>query len=72
MLRVIAGPDGIDPYVPRDADRRPGRDVSIAGMKILLSEDTSYINVSPRAARRADAGGRGAPSRRRDRRGSRS
>ncbi len=52
MLRVIAGPDGIDPYV-REMPIGDPADVSIAGMKVLLSEGTSYVNVSRelRAAR---------------------
>ena len=52
MLKVIAGPDGIDPYM-RDVQLGDPADVSIKGMKILLSEGTSYINVSRelRAAR---------------------
>ncbi|MDP2712697.1 MAG: amidase [Solirubrobacteraceae bacterium] len=52
MLKVIAGPDGIDPYM-RDVELGDPADVSIAGMKVLLSENTSYINVSRelRAAR---------------------
>jgi fatty acid amide hydrolase 2 len=56
MLRVIAGPDGIDPYAVKKPIGDPA-DVSIAGMKVLLSEDTSYIKVSRelRAARRRAA-----------------
>ena len=52
MLRVIAGPDGVDPYV-RDAVIGDPAAVSIADTKILLSEDTSYVPVSRelRAAR---------------------
>ncbi|MGH2839850.1 MAG: amidase [Solirubrobacteraceae bacterium] len=52
MLRVIAGPDGADPYA-RDAHIGDPADVSIAGTKILLSENTSFIPVSKelRAAR---------------------
>jgi fatty acid amide hydrolase 2 len=52
MLRVIAGPDGIDPYAVKMPIGDPA-DVPIAGMKILLSADTSYIKVSRelRAAR---------------------
>ncbi len=52
MLEVIAGQDGIDPYV-RDVQLGDPADVSIEGMRILLSEGTSYINVSRelRAAR---------------------
>jgi fatty acid amide hydrolase 2 len=52
MLRVIAGPDGIDPYV-REMPIGDPADAPIKGMKILLSEDTSYIKVSRelRAAR---------------------
>ncbi|HEV2059870.1 MAG TPA: amidase [Solirubrobacteraceae bacterium] len=52
MLKVLAGPDGIDPYV-REVQLGDPADVSIAGLKILLSERTSYKNVSRelRAAR---------------------
>ena len=52
MLRVIAGPDGIDPYM-RDVTIGDPADVSIADTKILLSEDTSFVPVSRelRAAR---------------------
>ena len=52
MLRVIAGPDGIDPYM-REAVIGAPADVSIADTKILLSEDTSFVPVSRelRAAR---------------------
>jgi fatty acid amide hydrolase 2 len=52
MLKVIAGQDGIDPYM-RDVQLGDPADVSIEGMRILLSEGTSYINVSRelRAAR---------------------
>ena len=52
MLRVIAGPDGIDPYA-REATLGHPASVSIADTRILLSEDTSYVPVSRemRAAR---------------------
>ncbi len=52
MLRVIAGPDNIDPYA-REMPIGDPDDAPIAGMKVLLSEDTSYIKVSRelRAAR---------------------
>jgi fatty acid amide hydrolase 2 len=52
MLRVIAGPDGIDPYATEMTIGDPA-DVSIADTTILLSEDTSYVPVSRelRAAR---------------------
>jgi fatty acid amide hydrolase 2 len=52
MLKVIAGRDGIDPYM-RDVTLQDPADVSIAGLKVLLSEGTSYVNVSRelRAAR---------------------
>ena len=52
MLKVLAGPDGIDPYM-RDVQLGDPAEVSIAGLKVLLSEGTSYINVSRelRAAR---------------------
>ena len=52
MLRVIAGPDGIDPYA-REMPIGDPADVSIAGLKVLMSEGTSYIKVSRelRAAR---------------------
>jgi fatty acid amide hydrolase 2 len=56
MLKVIAGPDGIDPYV-REMPIGDPADISLADTKILLSEDTSYIQVSRelRAARLAAA-----------------
>ena len=52
MLKVIAGPDGIDQHM-REVTLEDPADVRIAGMKIMLSEGTSYINVSRelRAAR---------------------
>jgi fatty acid amide hydrolase 2 len=52
MLRVIAGPDGIDPHM-REVTIGDPADVSIADTKILLSEDTSFVPVSRelRAAR---------------------
>ena len=52
MLKIIAGPDGIDPYA-REATLGDPADVSIEGMRVLVSEDTSYIQVSRelRAAR---------------------
>ena len=52
MLRVIAGPDSVDPYV-RDMPIGDPADAPIAGMRVLLSEDTSYVQVSRelRAAR---------------------
>lgn len=52
LLRVIAGPDGIDPYA-REATIGDPADVPIKGMRILLSESSSYIPVSRelRAAR---------------------
>jgi len=52
MLRVIAGPDGIDPYA-REMPIGDPAGVSLDETRILLSEDTSYVNVSRelRAAR---------------------
>jgi fatty acid amide hydrolase 2 len=52
MLRVIAGPDGVDPYV-REMPIGDPADVLIGGTRILLSEDASYVDVSRelRAAR---------------------
>ena len=52
FLRVIAGPDGIDPYA-REASIGDPADVPISGMRVLLSEGSSYIPVSRelRAAR---------------------
>jgi len=52
MLRVIAGPDGVDPYA-HDMPIGDPADVPIAGMRVLLSEATSYVQVSRelRAAR---------------------
>jgi fatty acid amide hydrolase 2 len=56
MLRVIAGPDGIDPYAVPTPLGDPA-DVPIAGMRVLLSEGTSYIRASRelRAARQRAA-----------------
>jgi fatty acid amide hydrolase 2 len=52
VLRIIAGPDGVDPYA-REAQLGDPADVSIAETPILLSEDSSYVPVSRelRAAR---------------------
>jgi len=52
MLKVIAGPDGVDPYA-REMPIGDPADVPIAGMRVLLSESTSYLQVSRelRAAR---------------------
>jgi len=52
VLRVIAGPDGIDPYA-REAVIGDPAAVSMRGLRILLSEHSSYIPVSRelRAAR---------------------
>ncbi len=52
MLRIIAGPDGIDPYA-REAQIGDPATVDIARTRILISEDSSYIQVSRelRAAR---------------------
>jgi fatty acid amide hydrolase 2 len=52
VLKVIAGPDGIDPYA-REAQLGDPDDVSIADTPILLSEESSFIPVSRelRAAR---------------------
>ncbi|HTN24584.1 MAG TPA: amidase [Solirubrobacteraceae bacterium] len=45
FLKIIAGPDGIDPYVRTAAIGDPA-DVSIADLRILLSEDSSFKQVS--------------------------
>lgn len=52
MLRVIAGPDGIDPHMRETTIGDPAA-VDIAETTILLSEDTSFVPVSRelRAAR---------------------
>ena len=52
MLRVIAGSDGVDPYVRETTIGDPAA-VDIATTKILVSEDTSFVPVSRelRAAR---------------------
>jgi fatty acid amide hydrolase 2 len=52
MLKVIAGKDGVDKYM-RDVTLGDPADVSIEGMKVLLSEGMSYFRVSRemRAAR---------------------
>ncbi|MEA2131359.1 MAG: aspartyl-tRNA(Asn)/glutamyl-tRNA(Gln) amidotransferase subunit [Solirubrobacteraceae bacterium] len=51
-LRIIAGPDGVDPYA-RTTQLGDPADVSIADTPILLSEDSSFKQVSRemRAAR---------------------
>jgi fatty acid amide hydrolase 2 len=51
VLRIIAGKDGVDPYV-RTAEIGDPAGVSIADTRILLSEDASYKQVS-RELRRA-------------------
>lgn len=45
MLRVIAGPDGVDPYAV-DMPIGDPADVSMRGLKVLVSEGTSYVKVS--------------------------
>jgi fatty acid amide hydrolase 2 len=52
MLKVIAGKDGVDKYM-RDVTLGDPADVSIEGMKVLLSEGMSYFRGSRemRAAR---------------------
>jgi len=52
MLRVIAGPDGVDPYVRETTIGDPAA-VDIADTTILISADTSFVPVSRelRAAR---------------------
>jgi len=45
VLRIIAGKDGVDPYVRTAAIGDPA-DVCIADTRILLSEDTSFKQVS--------------------------
>ncbi len=52
MLRVIAGPDGVDPYARAQPIGDPD-DVQLDGLRVLLSEDSSYLQVSKelRAAR---------------------
>jgi fatty acid amide hydrolase 2 len=52
VLRIIAGPDGVDPYA-RTAQLGDPADVSIADTRILLSEGSSFKQVSRemRAAR---------------------
>ncbi len=45
FLRIIAGPDGVDPYA-RTATIGDPADVSIAGTRILLSEESSFKQVS--------------------------
>jgi len=53
MLRIIAGPDGVDPYVRQTTIGDPA-EIDIAGTKILVSEDTSFVPVS-RELRAAEA-----------------
>jgi fatty acid amide hydrolase 2 len=45
FLRIIAGPDGMDPYT-RSAALGDPADVSIADTRILLSEESSFKQVS--------------------------
>jgi fatty acid amide hydrolase 2 len=45
VLRILAGPDGVDPYV-RTATLGDPAEVSIADTKVLLSEDASFKQVS--------------------------
>jgi fatty acid amide hydrolase 2 len=45
VLRLIAGPDGVDPYA-RTAELGDPADVSIAGTRVLVSEDSSFKQVS--------------------------
>jgi fatty acid amide hydrolase 2 len=45
VLKIIAGPDGIDPYARASVIGDPA-DVSIADTKILVSADSSYKQVS--------------------------
>jgi fatty acid amide hydrolase 2 len=45
FLKIIAGPDGVDPYV-RTAEIGDPADVSIDGMRVLLSSDSSFKQVS--------------------------
>ena len=52
MLRVIAGPDGIDPYV-REMPIGDPADVSIAGMRVLHERGHVVHQGQPRAARGA-------------------
>ncbi len=44
IVRVLAGPDGIDPYC-YEQPIGDEADVSIAGLRVLISEDTSYVKV---------------------------
>lgn len=52
LLKILAGPDGVDQYARTGPIGDPA-DVSIAGTRILLSEDASFVQVSRelRAAR---------------------
>jgi fatty acid amide hydrolase 2 len=45
VLRIIAGPDGVDPYAPGGEIGDPA-DVSIADTTVLLSAETSFKQVS--------------------------
>ena len=44
LLRIVAGPDGIDPYT-REVELGDPADVSLDGLPVVLAEDTSYVPV---------------------------
>jgi Asp-tRNA(Asn)/Glu-tRNA(Gln) amidotransferase A subunit family amidase len=65
VLRIIAGPDGIDPYT-REVELGEPEDVSLDGLPVVLAEETSFVparrelrEARERAAQAlADAGAR--------------
>jgi fatty acid amide hydrolase 2 len=44
MLRLLAGPDGVDPYT-REVELGDPADVSLAGLPVVISEETSIFPV---------------------------
>jgi Asp-tRNA(Asn)/Glu-tRNA(Gln) amidotransferase A subunit family amidase len=42
MLRIVAGPDGVDPFT-REIEWGDPADVSFEGMPVVISEETSYF-----------------------------
>jgi fatty acid amide hydrolase 2 len=65
VLRILAGPDGIDPYT-REVELGDPEDVSLEGLPVVLAEETSVVPVRRElrearersAAALADAGAR--------------
>ena len=57
VLRLIAGPDGQDRYA-RNVKLGDPSSVSLAGLRVILTDHTTIRPISRDAARRARAGGR--------------